>query len=266
MSQELSKVSLPQEITSSQVELITRTIAQGATPDELQLYFYDCKRRGVHPMDKKIHFTKRGGKYVPIVGIDFLREQAAKTGQCAGISDAEFVGTPKAPGFASTVTVKRMVGGEVCEFTATARWEEYCPASGQDHMWQKMPHTMLAKCAEALALRKAFPGEEIGQLYIEEEMEQAVDVTPKPRQQRPSADAGPIVPKTSFFKEWGGKPWADVPRDQLDWYAEAIHQNIEDPAKARFKAQNQATLEQIIAAIDANNKLNAELDAQAAEE
>jgi len=161
------------EITDDQLVLIKKTVAKDATNDELQLYFYDCKRRGVHPLDKKIHFTKRGGKYVPIVGIDFLREQAAKTGQCGGISDPVFAGKPMQPDFAATVTVKRVVAGMLAEFTATARWSEYCPASGQDHMWKKMPHTMLGKCAEALALRKGFPGDEMGGLYIPEELDQA---------------------------------------------------------------------------------------------
>ena len=164
-------------VSPDQKALIKRTVAKEATDDELQLYFFDCQRRGVHPLDKKIHFTKRGGKYVPIVGIDFLREQAAKTGQCVGISDPAFAGDTMKPSFSATVTVKRAVNGMIAEFTATARWDEYCPASGQDHMWRKMPHTMLGKCAEALALRKGFPGDETGSLYIREELDQATEPT-----------------------------------------------------------------------------------------
>ncbi len=41
-----------------------------------------------------------------------------------------------------------------------ARWSEYKPSS-DDFMWQKMPHGQLAKCAEALALRKAFPRQRV---------------------------------------------------------------------------------------------------------
>ena len=66
-------------VLPTQLVLIKKTVAAGATADELELYLYDCQRQGVHPLDKLIHFTKRGGKYVPITSIDFLRMQAAKT-------------------------------------------------------------------------------------------------------------------------------------------------------------------------------------------
>ena len=158
-------------ITADQMALITKTVAKDATPDELKLYLYDCARQGVHPLDKLIHFTKRSGKYTPVTSIDFMRIQAANTGECLGISDPVFVGEPKTPElFAATVTVKRVVQGQVAEFTATARWSEYKP--DQAFMWLKMPHTMLGKCAEALALRKGFPKQLAG-LYAREEMDQA---------------------------------------------------------------------------------------------
>jgi hypothetical protein len=78
--------------------------------------------------------------------------------------------------FEARVTVYRLVQGQRGAFSATARWTEYKP--DEDFMWKKMPHVMLAKCAEALALRKAFPKQLAG-LYVKEEMEQAgADVTP----------------------------------------------------------------------------------------
>ena len=158
-------------ITPEQMALITKTVAKDATPDELKLYLYDCARQGVHPLDKLIHFTKRSGKYTPVTSIDFMRIQAANTGECLGISDPAFVAGPKSPEeFAATVTVKRLVQGQIAEFTATARWSEYKPDPA--FMWTKMPHTMLGKCAEALALRKGFPKQLAG-LYAREEMEQA---------------------------------------------------------------------------------------------
>lgn len=159
-------------VTSDQLELVKKTVAAGATDAELKLYLYDCARHGVHPLDRLLHFTKRGGKYTPITGIDLMRIRAADTGECLGITDPMFTGAMKSPEFSSSVTVMRFVQGQIASFSATARWTEYCPATGQDHMWQKMPHTMLGKCAEALALRKGFPKQLAG-LYAREEMDQA---------------------------------------------------------------------------------------------
>lgn len=173
------------------LELIRRTVAVGATDDELALYLHDCQRRGVHPLDRLLHFTIRKDKqgnrrYTPIVGIDLFRARAGETGQHAGTDDAVFVteeGT-KYPQSAS-VTVYRIVGGVRCPFAATARWFEYKPGS-EDFMWVKMPYTMLAKCAEALALRKAFPGE-LGGLYTQDEMDQAGP--PEPAWNSPEANS-----------------------------------------------------------------------------
>ena len=163
-------------VTSDQVDLIKRTVAADATADELKLYLYDCARLGVHPLDKLLHFTTRGGKYTPITSIDFMRMRAADTGECIGIDDATFAGEPKRADFAAQVSVYRLVQGQRCTFTATARWPEYCPDPGPnrrgDLMWQRMPHVMLSKCAEALALRKGFPRQLAG-LYAKEEMDQA---------------------------------------------------------------------------------------------
>jgi len=159
-------------ITPEQLTLIKNTIAKDATHDELQLFLYDNQRRGVHPLDRLLHFTKRSGKYTPITSIDFMRIRAAATGACAGIDDPMFSGVPMNPDFAAHITVYRLVQGQRCAFSATARWREYKP--DQDFMWRKMPFTMLGKCVEALALRKAFP-QELAGLYESSEFDQAVE-------------------------------------------------------------------------------------------
>ena len=167
-------------VLPAQLALIKKTVAAGATADELELYLYDCHRQGVHPLDKLIHFTKRGGKYVPITSIDFLRMQAAKTCEYAGADDAIFTGEPGKPGFAASMTVYRMVAAFRCAWTATARWEEYFPGETQGHMWRKMPHVMLSKVAESLVLRKAF-ADRLHGLYTHEEMAQAQKSAPDHR-------------------------------------------------------------------------------------
>ncbi len=83
-------LTVPPAVTSDQMELIKKTIAKDATPDELKLFLYDCQRQGVHPLDKLLIFTKRGGKYTPITSIDFMRTRAADTGEMAGSDDAVF--------------------------------------------------------------------------------------------------------------------------------------------------------------------------------
>lgn len=158
-------------VTSEQLDLIKRTVASGATDAELKLFLYDCTRRGIHPLDRLLHFTKRGGRYTPVTSIDFMRSQAAMSGEMAGSDDAVFEGEgPDDHLFRATVTVYRLTQGQRFAYGATARWREYCPDNAQ--MWRRMPNTMLAKCAEALALRKAFP-QQLAGLYATEELDQA---------------------------------------------------------------------------------------------
>lgn len=170
--------------TPDQVSLIKRQVAQGATDDELTLFLYQARKSGLDPLAKQIYFQKRGSRAVFITAIDGFRLVASRTHEHAGTDDAVFDDEERPS--RATVTVYRLVGGNRHPFTATARWSEYCPPSGQDHMWMKMPCTMLAKCAEALALRKAFP-QELGGIYSKEEMDQA-DLT----QSQDQAPAKPI--------------------------------------------------------------------------
>lgn len=168
MSKALAKTSW----TPEQLKLITNTVAKGSTPDELQLFLYTAKRTGLDPLTKQIHFVKRGGQMTVQTGIDGYRAIAERTGQLAGIDDAIFDTEKEVHPNKATVTVWRMVGGQRVSFTATARWREYAPVGSQAFMWNKMPYLMLSKCAEALALRKAFPNDLTG-IYTYEEMHQA---------------------------------------------------------------------------------------------
>lgn len=181
-TQEVRKTE-PFAWTDEQVELIKNTVAKNATDDELKLFLYTAKRTGLDPLTKQIHFVKRGfgdkAQMTVQTGIDGYRAIAERTGQLAGIDDAVFEGdspTDQHPTKA-TVNVYRMVKGLRVAFVASARWEEYAPQGNQAFMWKKMPYLMLGKCAEALALRKAFPNDLTG-LYTNEEMAQA-DTSPK---------------------------------------------------------------------------------------
>ena len=170
--------------TEDQVDLIKRTICNGATDDELKLFIHVAKKSKLDPFAKQIHavkrFSKKTGTFIMAiqVGIDGYRLIAHRTGLCAGISDPVFSykqdknGRPCRQIDSATVMVKKIVANTVCEFTATAYWDEYYPGEKLGYMWLQRPKGQLGKCAEALALRKAFPNELSG-LYTHEEMEKA---------------------------------------------------------------------------------------------
>lgn len=164
-------------------------MSQKLSTEDFNLFLYICKRTGLDPLTKQIHavphWSTTLGKYVMTVisGIDGFRLVGQRTGTYAGQDDVvydpadESLTNPKK----ATVTVYKMIGGTRVPFTATARWNEYVKLSKEgkvDGQWSKMPYLMLGKCAEALALRKAFPNELSG-VYTPEEMEQAGNGTEK---------------------------------------------------------------------------------------
>lgn len=162
--------NIKNQLSAEQIELIKTTIAKDASDDELKLFIYTASRVGLDPLAKQIHFVKRGGQMTIQTGIDGYRAIAERTGTLAGIDDAIFDSETALHPNKASVTVYRMVAGQRVGFTASARWVEYSQPQG--FMWKKMPYLMLGKCAESLALRKAFPNDLSG-LYTNEEMAQA---------------------------------------------------------------------------------------------
>jgi phage recombination protein Bet len=146
---------------------------QEASEDEFLLFLHVAAHSGLDPLRKQIYGIRRQGKLTIQTGIDGYRAIAARTGLHAGTEDPTYRGHPRGgeadyPGEA-TVVVYKIVAGLRVPFTATARWDEYKPpsANNQDSMWKAKPYLMLGKCAEALALRRAFP-EELSGIEAEE--------------------------------------------------------------------------------------------------
>jgi phage recombination protein Bet len=203
----MPREAMPQTITPAQIDLIKKTIAVGATDNELQLFLAQCKRTGLDPFSRQIYFIKRCDKGTTQVSIDGFRVIAERSSEMDG-QDVAWCGVDGAwvdvwlaptPPAASRVIVYRK--GCTHGFTAIAKFSEY-NAGGP--MWTKMPANQLAKCAEALALRKAFPHQLSG-LYTPDEMAQADE------------PATPMVeaPKTVEKIHLGTGEVIDAPRPQL---------------------------------------------------
>jgi len=171
------------------MKVLQSSLYPGANPDSIKMVLGYCRATGLDPMQKPVHIvpmwdSKNGcNRDVVMPGIGLYRTQAARAG-CAGVSEPEFGPdvTESIGGQQITypawcrVTVKRKIGpGEIVDFTAKEFWKEnYAVKGGKERsiapnaMWTKRPYGQIAKCAEAQALRKAFP--EIGSEPTADEM------------------------------------------------------------------------------------------------
>lgn len=179
------------------IQTLRNSLYPGAKEESVIMVVTYCHHAKLDVMLKPVHIVpmwivdKETGKGemrdVVMPGINLYRIQAARSG-CAGISEPEFgedvteclggvdVTYPKW----CKVTVRRIVAGQIVEFSAKEYWKENYANAGKDKstqkikhepnaMWSKRPYGQLAKCAEAQALRKGFP--EIGSMPTAEEME-----------------------------------------------------------------------------------------------
>lgn len=179
------------QMDSAELMAVLRTsLYPGAQDESIKMVLGYCKATGLDPMQKPVHIVPMWDKVsksmrdVIMPGIGLYRTQAARSGELAGISEPEFgpdvemkLGdfTLSYPDWCKVTVSRTMANGQVAHYTAREYWTENYATAGKDTfapntMWKKRPRGQIAKCAQAQALRMAFP-EMTGSQPTADEME-----------------------------------------------------------------------------------------------
>ena len=172
MSKEIALVNFNED----QINLIKSQIAKDCNNNELELFLYQCKQTGLNPLTRQIYAIKRAGRMTIQTSIDGFRVIAERSGNYAGQDEPLWEDDEKGFPIKCTVKVYKFTPNfeqRYCAGVGVAHFKEYYPSPM--NLQKTMPHAMLAKVAEALALRKAFP-QDLSGLYTSDEMNQADEI------------------------------------------------------------------------------------------
>lgn len=169
--------------------VLQTSLYPGAAMPSIKMVVAYCRASQLDPMQKPVHIVPMWDKNsksmrdVIMPGVGLYRTQAARSGEYAGMSEPEYgpdvyekIGGVEMtyPKWCKVIVRRLLPNGIIVDFPAVEYWRENYATAGKDSeapnaMWKKRPYGQIAKCAEAQALRKAFP--EIGSQPTAEEME-----------------------------------------------------------------------------------------------
>lgn len=237
------------QFSSREMDLARRTVAKDCNNTEFDIFMHICRHTGLDPLRKQIYsfvFHKNDSikrQMVPVTAIGGLRSIAERTGnyrpddKAARLEISEDAKNPDANPLGiihAEVTVFKYAHGDWFPAVGEAYWDEYVPLydgkiDKKKTGWTKMPRIMIAKCAEAAALRRAWP-DDFAALYEESELDQArtLDLSPSEMAELGGQEKRleKIGGKDAIMIDWlDGKP---IDRVLLGDTAERINQFIED--------------------------------------
>jgi len=256
MNEETAVATHEQKMSREQLDLLKRTICADSTDDEFSLFVQICNRTGLDPFSRQIYAVKRWNSTArreimqTQVSIDGFRLIAQRSGQYAGQSGPFWCGadgnwldvwlSPEPP-MAAKVGVLRHDFKD--PLWAVAKYESYVQTKKDgtpNAIWEKMPELMLAKCAESLALRKAFP-QELSGLYTTEEMGQTDNTQAPSRQTRREREKSPSGPSPALIDEmWKG--YLEVCGGQRPHAINAMKKIVGDLPKEKWTGEHVARL------------------------
>jgi phage recombination protein Bet len=252
------------------IKVLGSSLYPGASPASIEMVLGYCQAADLDPMQKPVHIVPmwdskaKAMRDVVMPGVNLYRTQAARSGAFAGMSEPEFGPAIKAklggveieyPDWARVSVKRRLATGEIVEFTAVEYWiENYAVKGGPEKsmapnsMWMRRPRGQIAKCAQAQALRIAFPeiasqptaDEMEGKtIHVEEEAGQIIDACPAEYLEaaRKSADGG----RDAFGIYW--KTLTPAERLYFQHEIDALKVRTE-AAEQRLAAEREATADQ----------------------
>lgn len=214
--------------SQERLDLLRKTLCQGLSNEQFLLFAEVCRQRRLNPFNRQVYAVVRQGKLVIQTGIDGYRLIAERTGKYLGQTPTYWCGKDGqwrdiwiGPGnpYAAKIGVYKQ--GHAEPTLGIAYWDAYV-APGP--FWQKSGASQLAKCAEALALRKAFP-EELSGLYTDDEMTQAGPIEAEIVEEKPDpANPALVFPASIVLydpKNAPDGPFKIVGSDGQEWFLPA---------------------------------------------